>query len=238
MYNNPDETWLTVSNLLEEINQLCTPTKICSVYSKPFWNKHFTNLSNSLRQLRKQFKRTSTPGKLAALNDAREKLEKEFETAASNWTKKKLQYFNNAHHGNEFWKKFRKVCSKEKDTSIAHLKCKKRSLLQSHKKIDVLEYTYFKGKHLNEKDFDQYFEQMTNQQFEVMHQLVQKQGRDNVWYNEDVQMHELDNIITKLHNTACSFDENNFHSKMIVQSGPKVCTCLVNLFNSCLKNSL
>ena len=72
IYNNPDETWLTVSNLLEEVNQQCIPTKICSVYSKSLWNTHLTNLSNSLRQLQKRFKRTSTPGNLAALNDARE----------------------------------------------------------------------------------------------------------------------------------------------------------------------
>ena len=61
-YNKPDETWLTLSKLLEEVNRLCIPTKICSVHNKPFWNTHFTNLSNSTRQLRERFKRTSTPG--------------------------------------------------------------------------------------------------------------------------------------------------------------------------------
>ena len=40
------------------------------------------NLSNNLRELRKRFKRTATPGNLAALNDAREKFKKESETAA------------------------------------------------------------------------------------------------------------------------------------------------------------
>ena len=98
--------------------------------------------------------------------------------------------------------------------------------------------TFFSEKHLNEKEFDQNFEQMTKRQIELIHQLEQKQGRDNVWYKEDVQMHEVDNVINKLHNTACSFDENNFHSKRIVKTGPKLHTCLVNLFNSCLTNSL
>ena len=51
-------------------------------------------------------------------------------------------------------------------------------------------------------------------------------------------MHEVDNVINKLHNTACLFDENLFHPKMIVKSGPKFRTCLVNLFNSCLTNSV
>ena len=41
--------------------------------------------------------------------------------------------------------------------------------------------TFFSGKHLKEKDFDQNFEQMTKQQFELIHQLEQKQGRENVW---------------------------------------------------------
>ena len=65
-----------------------------------------------------------------------------------------------------------------------------------------------------------------------------KQGRDNVWFNEDNQMHELDNVIRKLHNTACSSDENKFHPKMIVKSGPKFRTGLVNLFKSRLTNSV
>ena len=55
--------------------------------------------------------------------------------------------------------------------------------------------TFSSGKHLNEMDFDQNFEHMTNQQIELIHQLKQKQGRDNVWNNEDGQMHELDNVI-------------------------------------------
>ena len=87
IYNSPDETWLTISKTLEKVNKLCIPTEICSVYGKPFWNKHLTNLSNNLRELQKRFKRTSTPENFAALNDAREKFKKEVETAASNWTK-------------------------------------------------------------------------------------------------------------------------------------------------------
>ena len=95
--------------------------------------------------------------------------------------------------------------------------------------------TFLSGKHLNEVDFVQTFKQMTNQQMDLIHQLEQKQGPDNVWCNGDVQMHELDNVINKLHNTACSSDENKFHPKMIVKSGPKFRTCLVNLFKSCLQ---
>ena len=91
---------------------------------------------------------------------------------------------------------------------------------------------------MNEKVFDQNFDRMTNQNIELIPQLEQKQGRDNEWYNEDVQMHELDSVINKLHYTACSFDKNNFNPKMIVKSGSKFCTCLVNLFNSCLTNSV
>ena len=96
--------------------------------------------------------------------------------------------------------------------------------------------TFFSGKLFYEKYFDQNFEQMTNQQIAPNHQLEQKQGRDNVWYNGDAPKHELDNVVNKLHNTASSSDENNFHPKMIVKSGPKFRTCLVNLFKSCLTN--
>ena len=65
---------------------------------------------------------------------------------------------------------------------------------------------FFSGKHLNEKNF----EQMTNQQIDLHHHLEQKQGRDNVWYNEVLncmKLFELDNVINKRHNTACSIDE-------------------------------
>ena len=119
---------------------------------------------------------------------------------------------------------------------IDPLKCKNGLCFTAKEKADVLMDTFFSGKHLNEKDFDQNFEQMTNHQIELICQLEQKQERDILWYNEDVQLHELENVINKLHNTT-SFDENNFHPKMIVSSGPNFRTCLVNLFNSCLINS-
>ena len=96
--------------------------------------------------------------------------------------------------------------------------------------------TFFSGKHLNEKDLDQNVEQMTNHQSENIRQLEQKQERDSVWYNEDVQLHEHENVINKLHNTT-SFEENIFHPMMVVSFGPNFCTCLVNLLNSCLTNS-
>ena len=89
---------------------------------------------------------------------------------------------------------------------------KKDFASQPQKKTDVFIDNFVCRKHLNENDFDKTFEQMTNQQIKRSHQLEQKQRRDNVWYNEDVKMHELDNVINKLHNTACSFDENNFHA--------------------------
>ena len=56
--------------------------------------------------------------------------------------------------------------------------------------MDIL----FSGKHLNEKNFGQTSEQMTNQQIELIRQLEEKQGRDSFWYIEDVQLHELENL--------------------------------------------
>ena len=104
---------------------------------------------------------------------------------------------------------------------IAPLKCKRGLCFTATEKTHVIKDTFFSGKHLNEVDFDQNFEQMTNQQIELIHQPEHKQGRDNVWFSEDLQMHELDNVSNKLHNTACPSDENKFHPKLMVKSGPK-----------------
>ena len=119
---------------------------------------------------------------------------------------------------------------------IAPLKCKIGLCFTAKEKVDVLMDTFSSGKQLNEKDFDQNIERMTNQQIELIRQLEQKQERDSLCYKEDVQLHELENVLNKHHNTI-SFDANNFHPKMIVSSGPNFRTCLVNLFSSCLTNS-
>ena len=58
---------------------------------------------------------------------------------------------------------------------IAPLKCKNGLCFTAKEKADVLMSIFFSGKHLNEKDFDQNFEQMTNQQIELSRQLEQKQ---------------------------------------------------------------
>ena len=70
---------------------------------------------------------------------------------------------------------------------IAPLKCKNGLCFTAKERTDVLMDLFFSGKHLNEKDFDQNFEQMTNQQFEFIRQLEQKQERVSLWYNEDVK---------------------------------------------------
>ena len=118
---------------------------------------------------------------------------------------------------------------------IAPPKCKNGLCFTAKEKADVLMDTFFSGKQLNEKDFDQNFEQMTNQQIELFRQLGQKQEQDSLWYIEDDEMHELANVFNKLHNTT-SFDKNNFHPKMIVSSGPNFRIYLVSLFSSCLTN--
>ena len=111
-------------------------------------------------------------------------------------------------------------------------------MFHSHRKNPCTRGQLFQRNNLNEVDFDQHFEQMTNQQIELIYQLEQKQGRDDVWFNEDVQMHELDNVINNLHNTACSSGENKFNPKMFVKSGLKFRICLVSLFSSCLTKSV
>ena len=121
---------------------------------------------------------------------------------------------------------------------IAPLKCTKGLCSTGTKNQSTHVHLLHRSeKHFNDKDFEQNFEQLKIQQNERIHQLEQKQGLDNVWYIDVVQLHELDNVINKLHNTAFSFDENNFHPTMIVKSDPKIRTCVVNLFNSCLTNS-
>ena len=79
-----------------------------------------------------------------------------------------------------------------KETQLLILLNKQNGLCFTAKeKADVLMDTFFSGKHLNEKDFEQNFEQMTNHQIELLRQLEHKQERDSLWYNEDVQLHEL-----------------------------------------------
>ena len=80
IYNNPDEAWLTIRQTLEDVDKFGIPIKICTVYSKPFWYKLLTDISNSLTELQKQFKCCSTLKNHAALKDAREKFRNRFDS--------------------------------------------------------------------------------------------------------------------------------------------------------------
>ena len=63
---------------------------------------------------------------------------------------------------------------------IASLKCRKGLCFTAKEEADVLKDTFSTGNHLIEKDFDQNFEQVTNQQIELNRQLEQKQERDSL----------------------------------------------------------
>ena len=58
----------------------------------------------------------------------------------------------------------------------------------------------------------------------------------SLWFNEVVERHEHDEIIEKLRNLKCNSDDNNIHPKMVIMSGNNFRTCLINLFNSCLRS--
>ena len=58
----------------------------------------------------------------------------------------------------------------------------------------------------------------------------------SLWFNETVERHELDEIIEKLRNLKCNSDDDKIHPKMVIMSGNSFRTCLINLFNSCLRS--
>ena len=71
---------------------------------------------------------------------------------------------------------------------IASLKCRNGLCFTAKEEADALKGTFSTGNHLIEEDFDQNFEQVTNQQIELIRQLEQLQERDSLWYNEDAQL--------------------------------------------------
>ena len=93
---------------------------------------------------------------------------------------------------------------------IAPLKCKNGLRFTATETTDVRMGTFLCGKHLTEKKFCSKLGKNGESTSATHSPARTKHGRDNLWYNEDVQLHELGNVMNKLHNTSCLFDENHF----------------------------
>ena len=238
IYDDVYTAWDKIRDTLQETNREHIPKKIITKHCKPFWTKTLTELSLQLRTLRKVFKRTSTPANMVALNRARIKFKSELRDAASNWTHSRLNEINKQRHGNQFWKELRKVFPSQKDDMLAPLKSSDGRLCFSpHEKSKVLMDTFFSGRHLKEEFFDNTFCESMNKNLRMINDLEKNENYGNEWYNREITLDELDEVLDRLRNSSSSLDDDNLHPKMIVFSGPYFRRVLITLFNRCLVTS-
>ena len=159
--------------------------------------------------------------------------EKKIETTASNCTRKTLQDFNNVHHGSEFWKNFEKIFSNEKDTMAAPLNCKNGLRFKATETADVswnsciLSAEFIWLQKISTKSYSKW---RINKLNSFTGSCKNKDGiRHGIIKHK---MSSCTNLITSLPNCTTQ------HVVLTqLTFTPKICTCLVNLFNCCRTNS-
>ena len=131
------------------------PTKrICS-HSKPYWSEKLSSLSNILQEAQSRYLQKSSPFLKRNYYDAKEEFKAALLKEKNEWIHEQLEGLN-VRDTQEFWRKYKRLHSHDRDSFIGSLICPATEQLKSedNEKEELLFNTFFHGKHLDNANFD------------------------------------------------------------------------------------
>ena len=235
--SNPFSLWNILNGIITKATNIYGKTKKCSPYSKPYWTKSLTQLSENLRAARKAWTKRNTEYNLKKLDEAREQFEEERKIVCQNFILDKVKIMNSS-QAQQFWREFNKIFKKKSIQRIDPLEDGKKGIItENHAKEKCLFSVFFEASHLNNENFDDDFYHSVN----TLHDNIME--RDTGVEEEQVNNEEVKNLnryitlqeISKaIKYTGKSVDTCNFHPRMFRNLGQKAMKVLQKLFNLCL----
>ena len=237
------DQWKWINDAIHTATSSCASYKRSTMYSKPFWTKELTKMSLALRSAKKSYSKRNTLSNKVALDHAKEIFDDTRKCECQKFLLDRTKNLSTA-QANKFWKEFNSLFARKITSKVDHLRNDNGELLTDDKEMeDILFYSFFEGKHLQEKgkDFDDRFYQEVNILYEqcllnCSHEQdlnsPLKKSVDEL--NQEITESELLYYISKYKTAGKSFDNYEFHPVMLQKLGPVALRCILDLFNKCL----
>ena len=235
---DPDKLWKGINNIILESTKTHGGLKRTSRYSKPYWSKELTELSNKLRLARKAYKQRNTDSSSKKLAEAKENFEQRKQAEGKEFILKRTANLNSAQAKN-FWKEFNKMFKKKADNQVEPLIDDKGHVITETKEInDTMFSTFFEAKHLKAINFNEEFCTTVNFMYnEAINKPLENLIEDDIDVqnlNEIITIQEIEKNIKQINSAGKSFDNMSFHPTMLKHLSKKVLKYICKLFNLCM----
>lgn len=225
-----------IDNILNTSTEKHGSKKIISVHSKPYWNKTLSELSQNLRNDRKNYSCRNTDTNKDKLLQSKLKFDEERKKACQDFIMKKTRNLN-AVESQKFWKEFKKLTSTNTNQKINPLYDGEGVLLTESEQVEQLLYTtFFECKHMKDATFDEQFYQETNSLYDdIMKDESVTTTEEIDELNADITEEEIKSNIKNYKSSGKSFDNYGHQPEMLKKLGPLSLHLLLILFNMCFK---
>ena len=238
--DDPYELLQYTDRVINEVTKKHGEKKVSTSYSKPYWTRKLSELSNNLRAARKSWlKRNIDPNKdklVEALNKFEEARKEECQNFILNKTKNL-----NVVQAQKFWKEFKKLFSPRKKQGVDPLDDGNGGLMTDDVEIEQeLFSTFFEGKHLKNQKFDDIFFEEVNKLYEELISSDTNIPHNNEAesLNTDISLQDIINAVKDYQTSGKSADNKEFHSLMFKHFGPYALNLIQKIFNTCLHKKL
>ena len=252
-WKDPNILWKCLKDIISSTNDQVIPTKKVCTHSKPFWAPELTILSQQLLYTKKKFGKHSTPANRIIFEKAKAEFSAALITKKNCWIRKNLENLN-VTESRKFWKNYKRTLTGDKKDCLGNLEDGGKLFSDPSEKEELLFKTFFEGNHLNSNDFDNPFYEETNQEYSRIistFQQFQPHGQEcinepeicnndpkHTFLNEDVTLPEVIDAIKNQKSSVKSFDDDQFHPKIIKNLPMTAIKVLHKLFNLCFQQGI
>ena len=247
--NTAAEIWERFKILTNDVNAHCARKKISTVHSKPFWNKHLSELAIKMKSAQKQYIMRNTDQNAEKFSNAKFDFDTARKKACQDFLLNKTHDLNAA-EAQRFWKQFNKMFKKRSNCNIGPFVTADNKIIDKAEDLeDELFETFFAGRHMSENinSFDMEFYNQVNSIYsrivsksKIMETLVDQHSTINSSLPFDINSEiTISEIRESIANTDCSisksFDNDGIHPMMLKRIGKGATELLGSLFNKCLR---
>ena len=199
-WNSAEEMYTSFKITFDECRDAAVPKKTFKYNDRrshpPWWNDNMREAKKKLNKAKRDFKRRSTQQNFDQLKKTEEEYKQEEETQKDSWTDSLCEKITNSDNPKDMWHSLKTLTTYqdlEGGSVLPLLNEDNQPVFDMQGKCDILQNTFFSGKHLENSDFDEEFKLTLE---EELHEIKSNQEYedlyDTVGINRDITLEETE----------------------------------------------
>ena len=199
-WNSAEEMYTSFKITFDECRDAAVPKKTFKYNDRrshpPWWNDNMREAKKKLNKAKRDFKRRSTQQNFDQLKKTEEEYKQEEETQKDSWTDSLYEKITNSDNPKDMWHSLKTLTTYQDldgGSVLPLLNEDNQPVFDMQGKCDILQNTFFSGKHLENSDFDEEFKLTLE---EELHEIKSNQEYedlyDTVGINRDITLEETE----------------------------------------------